>query len=113
MIASVGVVILTLAVFAWGTPLIPVCIGFVALLVGQSFVFGNSSSLAVGVARENAGTASAAQSLVQASAMAVSAPLSSHGGGTFAVPMIIIMIIGMRLAWLSHLAVSAAKHALH
>lgn len=105
-VAAVGVVILTLSVLAWGMPLLVLCTGFVLLLAGQAFVFGNSSALALGASRGDAGTASAVQGLVQSTAMAVAAPLASSGGGSTAVPMVAVMVLGMSAAWVFHLLVS-------
>ena len=61
----------------------------------QAFIFGNASALAAGQARHVAGAASAVLGVVQAIAMAVSAPLASSGGSVTAVPMIWVMIAGV------------------
>ena len=61
----------------------------------QAFVFGNSGALAVGQATHVAGAASAVLGVVQAIALAISAPLASSGGGQTAAPMIWVMLIGV------------------
>ena len=84
-----------MGVFALGTPLLLTCAGFLVLMAVQAFIFGNASALAAGQARHVAGAASAVLGVVQAVAMAISAPLASSGGGVTAVPMIWVMIAGV------------------
>lgn len=98
-IGTSGVIVLVLCICVWNTPLVGTCIGFVLVLSGQAFVFGNSSALALSASRRSAGVASAVQGLVQSTANAISAPLASSGGGETAIPMVIVMIIGMSGAW--------------
>lgn len=104
-VSALGVGVLVCAVFLWDTALVPVCVGFVLLMSAQSFVFGNAAALALGSVPLVAGTASAVQGLVQSLASATSAPLASSGGGTTAVPMVVVMVVGVTLAWVSFLAV--------
>lgn len=96
-----GVVLLTLSVFVFGLPLIPLLIGFALIMASTAFIFGNAGALALAESREHAGTASAVQGLVQAMAMATSSPLATSGGGTSAVPMILVMLFGTLGAWAS------------
>ncbi|WP_022867344.1 multidrug effflux MFS transporter [Schaalia vaccimaxillae] len=99
-LAGAGVVILALSNFAWGLPLIPTCIGFAVLMSANAFIFGNASALALGHAREHAGTASAVQGLMQSIANGVASPLATSGGGDSATPMILVMITGSLMSWL-------------
>jgi DHA1 family bicyclomycin/chloramphenicol resistance-like MFS transporter len=87
-------------VLALDTPLLLTCAGFGVLMAVQAFIFGNASALAAGQARHVAGAASAVLGVVQAIAMAVSAPLASSGGSVTAVPMIWVMIAGSLSAYL-------------
>lgn len=96
-----GVVLLTLSVFVFELPLIPLLIGFALIMASTAFIFGNAGALALAETREHAGTASAVQGLVQAMAMATSSPLATSGGGTSAVPMILVMLVGALGAWAS------------
>ena len=93
-LATAAVAALAVGVFALGTPLLLTCVGFLVLMAVQAFVFGNASALAADQARHVAGAASAVLGVAGAVAMAVAAPLASSGGGTTAVPMIWVMIIG-------------------
>lgn len=102
-LSAVAVAIVTVCVLALGTPLVPTVIGFFLLMSGQAFIFGNSSSLALGAAREHAGTASAVMGLVQSTIMGISAPLASSGGATSSVPMVVVMLIGVLGAWATYL----------
>lgn len=101
-----GVLVLVVSVFALGLPLVPTCLGFALLMSANAFIFGNAGALALSEAREFAGTASAVQGLVQAIAMATSSPLATSGGGTSAVPMVVVMIIGVVGAWISFFAIA-------
>ncbi|QWW19393.1 multidrug effflux MFS transporter [Schaalia sp. 19OD2882] len=96
-VSMAAVVLLVVSVFALGTPLIAVAVGFALLMAAQSFVFGNAAALALGSVREWAGTASAIQGLVQALAAAVSSPLATAGGADPA-PMTWVMVAGICLA---------------
>ena len=102
-LSVVAVTIVTVCVLALGTPLVPTIVGFFLLMSGQAFIFGNSSSLALGAARENAGTASAVMGLVQSFVMGLSAPLASSGGATTSVPMVVVMLVGVTGAWGTYL----------
>jgi DHA1 family bicyclomycin/chloramphenicol resistance-like MFS transporter len=93
--ATMAVAALTVGVFALGTPLLLTCAGFLVLMAVQAFIFGNASALAASQAPQVAGAASAVLGVAQAIAMAVSAPLASSGGGTTAVPMIWVMLVGL------------------
>jgi DHA1 family bicyclomycin/chloramphenicol resistance-like MFS transporter len=94
-LSTMAVAALTVGVFALGTPLLLTCAGFLVLMAVQAFIFGNASALAASQAPQVAGAASAVLGVVQAIAMAVSAPLASSGGGTTAVPMIWVMLVGL------------------
>ena len=102
-IASLGVAILTTAVFALGTPVVLTCAGFAVLMGAQSLIYGNAAAMALGTVRRWAGTASALQGLVQALAAAVSAPLATMGESTDARPMVVVMLAGISVAWLAFL----------
>jgi len=110
LISSAGVALLAVSVFAFGTTLAPTWAGFVLLISGQSFVFGNSSALALEPVRRMAGTASAVMGLTGALVNSVVAPVSSIGGVTSAVPMAIVMLVGAAGAWLTFALVGRAKH---
>lgn len=107
-LSALAVAVLACSVLLWDTALVPLCVGFVVLMSAQSFVFGNSAALALGSVPLLAGTASAVLGLVQSLATALSAPLASSGGGTSAVPMLLVMVVGVTLAWVSFLAVGRA-----
>ena len=94
-LSTLAVAVLTVGVFALGTPLLLTCAGFLVLMAVQAFIFGNASALAAGQAPHVAGAASAVLGVTQALAMATSAPLASSGGGVTAVPMIWVMIAGV------------------
>lgn len=113
-LSAVAVTALTVGVLALGTPLLLTCAGFLVLMAVQAFIFGNASALAAGQAPQVAGAASAVLGVVQAIAMAVSAPLASSGGATTAVPMIWVMVIGLSGSLFAFLVVarSPAEHAL-
>lgn len=104
-LSALAVALLAASVLLWDTALVPTCVGFMLLISAQSFVFGNSAALALGSVPAAAGTASAVQGLVQSLASATSAPLATSGGGTSAVPMVVVMVVGVTLAWVSFLAV--------
>lgn len=101
LVSLSGVALLALSVFVFGLPLILTCVGFAVLMSANAFIFGNAGALALSEAREHAGTASAVQGLVQALAMATSSPLATSGGGESALPMILVMIVGVVMAWVS------------
>ena len=90
-----AVVALSVGVLLLGTPLVLTCIGFMVLMAAQAFVFGNSAAIAASQATHVAGAASAVLGVAMAVAGALSAPLASAGGGETAVPMIIVMMIGI------------------
>lgn len=98
-ISGSSVVLLVVTVTVWDTALVPLCLGFAGLMAAQAFIFGNSSAVGLGLARGNAGAASAIQGLVQSTASAVSAPLATMGGGSTAVPMVVVMVVGVAGAW--------------
>ena len=104
--SAAAVAILAIAVFALDTPLLLTCAGFMILMAMQAFIFGNASALAVAQAPEVAGAASGVLGVVQAIAMAVSAPLASLGGATTATPMIWVMLAGVAGAITAYLIVS-------
>lgn len=101
--STVAVATLTVAVLGLGTPLVLTCAGFLVLMGVQAFVFGNANALAAGQAPHIAGAASAVIGVVQAVAMAISAPLASSGGGASARPMVYVMIVGIIGSLLSFL----------
>jgi len=105
-LAAVAVAALTVGVFAFGTPLLLTCAGFLVLMAVQAFIFGNASALAAGQAPQVAGAASAVLGVAQAIAMAVSAPLASSGGALTAAPMIWVMLAGVAGSLLSYLVVA-------
>jgi DHA1 family bicyclomycin/chloramphenicol resistance-like MFS transporter len=102
-LSALAVATLTVGVFALDTPLLLTCAGFLVLMAVQALIFGNASALAAGQARHVAGAASAVLGVVQAVAMATSAPLASSGGRVSAVPMIWVMIAGVAGSPLAHL----------
>ena len=93
--AAIAVVGLTLGVVLWDTPLVLTGAGFLIVMASQAFVFGNSSALGALEVRHLAGAAAAMQGVAGASAMAISAPLASAGGGATALPMVGVMIVGV------------------
>lgn len=99
--STTAVLLLTVGVLFLGTPLLLTCIGFMVLMGVQAFVFGNSGALAASQAPHVAGSASATIGVAMALAGAVSAPLASSGGGETAVPMIVVMIVGVTFSVLS------------
>ncbi len=101
--SALSVALLSLGVFALGTPVLLLIIAFAVLMSGQAFIFGNSSAQALDAAHLHAGTASAVIGLTMSVSMAISAPLASSGGGTSAVPMVLVMIVGVSGAWISYL----------
>lgn len=105
-ISALSAVIIALTTFVWNIALIPTCIGFALLMASVAFIFGNSSAMALGEAREHAGTASAVQGLVQSLANALSAPLATMGGGHTAVPMAVVMLLGVVGAWICFFAIA-------
>lgn len=110
-ISSAGVALLAVSVFALGTSLVPTGAGFVLLLSGQAFIFGNSQALALAPVRHIAGTASAVMGLVGSLVNAGVAPLASSGGMTSAVPMAIVMLAGAIGAWVTYVVVGRAAGA--
>ena len=78
-------------------------------MAATAFIFGNAGARALAESREHAGTASAVQGLVQATAMATASPLATSGGGTSAVPMILVMILGTLGAWVSFFLIARPK----
>lgn len=108
-LSLLGVVILSLSVFVFNVPTIPVLIGFALIMAATAFIFGNAGARALAESREHAGTASAVQGLVQATAMATASPLATSGGGTSAVPMILVMILGTLGAWVSFFLIARPK----
>ena len=105
-LSTLAVAALAVGVFALDTPLPLTCAGFLVLMAVQAFVFGNASALAVGQARHVAGAASAVLGVVQAVAMATSAPLASSGGSETAVPMIWVMIAGVAGSLFAYLVIA-------
>jgi DHA1 family bicyclomycin/chloramphenicol resistance-like MFS transporter len=105
-LSSVAVAALTVGVLALHTPLLLTCAGFLVLMASQAFIFGNASALAAGQAPGVAGAASAVLGVVQAIALAISAPLASSGGARTAVPMIWVMLVGVTGAGLAYLVLA-------
>ncbi len=93
--SALAVTTLALGVLLWHTPLVLTCVGFLVLMSVQAFIFGNSGALAAGSVTHVAGSAAAVQGVATASAWALAAPLASAGGGVTAVPMIIVMLVGI------------------
>lgn len=110
-VSTLGALIVTTAVLALDVALIPVCTGFLLLMGAQAFVFGNASALALGQVRGAAGAASAVLGVAQAIGNATSAPLASSGGGASAIPMVVVMVVGVAGAWACHLLVGRARQA--
>ena len=106
VLSAAAVAALAVGVFAFDTPLVLTGIGFLILMASQALIFGNASALAVGQARHVAGAASAVLGVVQAAALAVSAPVASSGGAVTAAPMIWAMIIGVLGAAVAYLFVA-------
>ena len=104
-LSIMGITLVALSVLLLGLPLIPLCSGFVLTMAAQGLVFGNASALALAEVRHVAGAASALLGLAQAIAMGVAAPLASSGGATSAVPMVIVMVVGVTGAWCAFLLV--------
>ena len=101
--STTAVIMLSAGVLFLGTPLLLTCAGFLILMAAQAFVFGNSGALAAGQATHIAGSASAALGVAMALAGAIAAPLASSGGGETAVPMVIVMIVGVTCSVLAFL----------
>lgn len=112
-VSAVGVIIVVVSVFALDVALVPLCVGFLLLMSAQAFVFGNASALALGEVRHLAGQASALMGVVQAIAMGTSAPLASSGGGSSAVPMAVVMVVGVVAAWSAYLLVGRVAQERH
>lgn len=104
-ISATGIALVALSVLAPGLPLIPLRTGFVLTMAAQGLVFGNASALALTEVRSTAGAASALLGLAQATAMGISAPLASSGGGASALPMLMVMLVGIIGAWCAYLLV--------
>lgn len=104
-VSAAGAVTVAVAVLALGVSLVPLCAGFVLVMAAQAFVFGNASALALGEVRRVARVASAFMGVAQALANATAAPLASSGGGTSAVPMVVVMGVGVVGAWCAYLLV--------
>lgn len=103
---AVAVAVLSIGVFALGTPLVLTCVGFVLLVGAQAFIMGNAGALAVRKALHLAGAASAVQGVATALAMGLGAPLASAGGGTSAVPMVLVMLFGVVASWICYLTLA-------
>lgn len=106
--SALGAVTVATAVLA-GLPVVVLCAGFVLVMASQGLVFANASSLALSAVPGAAGVASAFLGVAQAGANAVSAPLASSGGGTSALPMVLVMAVGVVGAWCSYLLVGRAS----
>lgn len=112
-VSALGVSAVVVAVMALDVALVPLGAGFVLLMSAQAFVFGNASALALGEVRQVAGQASALMGVLQAVAMAISAPLASSGGGRSAVPMAAVMVVGVVSAWSAYLLVGRIAEPRH
>ena len=102
MLTASGIALLTVSVFALGTALLPTCLGFLLLLAGQAFIFGNAAAMALSFARQTAGTASALLGLIGSLVNSIAAPLASSGGETSAHPMVMVMLVGSAGSWLAY-----------
>ena len=91
----VAVAALSVGVLFFDTPLVLTCAGFLVLMASAAFIFGNSGAMAAMRATHVAGSAAAVQGVAMSLAMAIAAPLASSGGGETAVPMIIVMLVGV------------------
>ncbi|CAM2769212.1 multidrug effflux MFS transporter [Actinomyces slackii] len=109
--SALGITVVTVSVLALGVALIPLCLGFVVTMAAQGFVFGNASALALGEVRHVAGAASAMLGVAQAIAMGISAPLASSGGGDSAIPMVVVMLMGITGAWCAYTLAGRAGHS--
>jgi DHA1 family bicyclomycin/chloramphenicol resistance-like MFS transporter len=96
--SGLAVLMLLFGVLFWGTPLILTCAGFVVLVASQAFIFGNAAAVAASKAPHIAGAAAAVQGVAQSLAGALAAPLASSGGGTSALPMVLVMVTGVTLS---------------
>ncbi|MFT4136947.1 multidrug effflux MFS transporter [Microbacterium sp.] len=96
-----AVALIALTVLLWDTALVPVCTGFLVLMASQGLVFGNAAALAAAEVRDHAGSASGIQGIAQSLGIAVSAPLATSGGGRTAVPMVLVMVVGISGALVS------------
>ena len=99
-VSTVGVTTLAVTIFAEGTALPGVVVGFLLVMAAQAFIFGNSSAQALAAARDHAGTASAVVGLAQSTASAVAAPIATLGGSRSSVPMVVLMMVGLTATWL-------------
>lgn len=108
-LSATAVVILTVSVLLLDTPLLLTCAGFLILMAVQAFIFGNASALATGSAPQVAGAASAVVGVMQSIASSVSSPLASSGGAQTAVPMVIVMLIGVTGAVLCYLLIARGR----
>jgi DHA1 family bicyclomycin/chloramphenicol resistance-like MFS transporter len=108
-LATFAVAALAVGVFAFGTPLILTCAGFLVLMGVQAFIFGNANALAAAQATHVAGAASAVLGVTLAVAMATSAPIASSGGAGSAVPMIWVMMVGIVGSLLSYLLLARSR----
>lgn len=110
--SAVAVLALTVGVLFLGTPLILTCAGFVVLMASQALVFGNAGALAASKATHIAGSAAAVQGVAQSLAGALSAPLATAGGGTTALPMVVVMLAGVSLSIVS-LTIATRRYGTH
>lgn len=109
--STLAVLTLTAGVVLCGTPLVLTCAGFLVLMASQAFIFGNASALAASEATHIAGAASAVQGVTQAVAMGLAAPLASAGGASSAVPMVLVMLVGVTASWVCCLGVARGRPA--
>lgn len=92
---SIAIGGLLVGVLVLETPLALTCAGFFVLMAAQGLVVGNASSLAVSHARHVAGTASGLIGVAVSLGWAVSAPLATLPASNPALPMALVMAIGV------------------
>ncbi|RJF44840.1 Bcr/CflA family efflux MFS transporter [Actinomyces sp. 2119] len=112
-VSAVGVIVVAVSVVLLDVALVPLCAGFLMVMSAQAFVFGNSSALALGEVRHVAGAANALLGLAQAVANATAAPLASSGGSDTAVPMVVVMVVGVTGAWAAYTVVGRTTQRRH
>lgn len=97
-IVSVGALALLIGVLFLGTPAWIVLPGFFLMVAPQGLVFGNGAALASNEAREFAGTGSAMLGLGFSFAASFAAPLVGIAGTNSALPMAVVMVVGVSIS---------------
>ena len=110
MLSAGAAILIAMSVLLWDAATLPLCAGFLTLMASQAFIFGNSAALAVADVTDRAGSASALLGIAQALAFALSAPLASSGGTSTAVPMVVVIVVGVLGATVSY-AVARRRRA--